>query len=138
MSKDNLVNKGISMCFVKMAKIDGTLAEVETKNITSSKIYNKYKYGNIKDLDTKGFFQKFHSEYGPKISKALKDKEKEGLIKDLIGVIKSDGDIHKHESFLLGHIGNSIGLSPEKIVNVIKSETKGDKKSTGWLSWLFG
>ena len=50
----------------------------------------------------------------------------------------TDGKIHKHESFLLGHIGNCIGLSPEKIVNIIKSETKGDEKSAGWLSWLFG
>jgi len=138
MNKDNIVNKGISMCFVKMARIDGTVGQDEIKNINSSKIYNKYKYGNVKDLDTQGFFQKFHSEYGPKISKALKEKEKENLIKDLIGVIKADGKIHKHESFLLGHIGNSIGLSPKKIVSTIKSETKGDEKSTGWLSWLFG
>ncbi len=138
MNKDNIVNKGISMCFVKMARIDGTVGQDEIKNINSSKIYNKYKYGNIKDLDTKGFFQKFHSEYGPKISNALKEEEKENLIKDLIGLIKADDKIHKHESFLLGHIGNCIGLSPNKIVSTIKSETKGDEKSTGWLSWLFG
>ena len=33
---------------------------------------------------------------------------------------------------------NIFGLSPDKIVTVIKSETEGDEKSAGWLSWLFG
>jgi len=138
MSNSSIVNKGISMCFIKMAKIDGSVAEEELKSIKSSKIYNKYKHGNIKDLDSKGFFQKFHSEYGPAISKALKEKEKENLITDLINVIKADDDIHKHEYFLLGHIGNCIGLDSKKIVNIIELENKGSKKSTGWLAWLFG
>ena len=138
MSSDNLVNKGISMCFVKMAKVDGDFVDEEKYNITKSQVYNKYKYSNLKDLNTEGFFQKFHSTYGPEISKSLDEEEKENLIRDLIQVIKADGKIHKHESFLLGHIGNCIGLSPEKIVNIIKSETKGDEKSDSWLSWLFG
>ena len=38
MNKDNIVNKGISMCFVKMARIDGAVGQDEIKNINSSKI----------------------------------------------------------------------------------------------------
>ena len=72
------------------------------------------------------------------IEDQLKEKEKENLITDLINVIKADDDIHKHEYFLLGHIGNCIGLDSKKIVNIIELENKGSKKSTGWLAWLFG
>ena len=43
MSSDNLVNKGISMCFVKMAKVDGDFVDEEKSNITKSQVYNKYK-----------------------------------------------------------------------------------------------
>ena len=69
MSSDNLVNKGISMCFVKMAKVDGDFVDEEKYNITKSQVYNKYKYSNLKDLNTEGFFKNFIQLMGLKFLK---------------------------------------------------------------------
>ena len=76
-------------------------------------------------------------EYGEVIKNNLSDGEKEEFISDLVNLIKSDDKVHEHEFFLLGHVANSIGYSPEGVAEII--EKKGLKsKSTGWFSWLFG
>ena len=43
-----------------------------------------------------------------------------------------------HEFFLLGHVANSIGYSPEKVAEVIQKKGISSSKSSGWFSWLFG
>ena len=46
--------------------------------------------------------------------------------------------LDNHEFFLLGHVANSIGYSPEKVAEVIQKKGISSSKSSGWFSWLFG
>ena len=57
---------------------------------------------------------------------------------ELVSLIKADDKVHDHEFFLLGHVANSIGYSPEKVAEVIKNKGISGNKSSGWFSWLFG
>ena len=68
----------------------------------------------------------------------LNDEEKEVFIGELVSLIKADDKVHDHEFFLLGHVANSIGYSPEKVAEVIKNKGISGNKSSGWFSWLFG
>ena len=106
--------------------------------INSSEILKKYKFGSIDNIDTKNFFNKIQSEYGDIIRKNLNDEEKEVFIGELVSLIKADDKVHDHEFFLLGHVANSIGYSPEKVADVIKNKGISGNKSSGWFSWLFG
>ena len=136
MSKE-LLNKSITSCFAKIARVDGSIGNEEMDIINSSEILKKYKFGSIENIDTKNFFNKIQSEYGDVIRKNLNDEEKEVFIGELVSLIKADDKVHDHEFFLLGHVANSIGYSPENVAEIIKK--RGIKtKSSGWFSWLFG
>ena len=136
MSKE-LLNRSITSCFVKIARVDGSIGEEERDIMNSSKILKKFRYDDLENIDTKNFFNKIQGEYGVTIKENLTDEEKEEFITDLVNLIKSDEKVHEHEFFLLGHVANSIGYSPEKVSVII--EKKGLKsKSSGWFSWLFG
>ena len=136
MSK-KLLNRSITSCFVKIARVDGSIGEEERDIMNSSKILKKFRYDDLENIDTKNFFNKIQGEYGVTIKENLTDEEKEEFITDLVNLIKSDEKVHEHEFFLLGHVANSIGYSPEKVSVII--EKKGLKsKSSGWFSWLFG
>ena len=101
-------------------------------------ILKKYKFGSIDNIDTKNFFNKIQSEYGDIIRKNLNDEEKEVFIGELVSLIKADDKVHDHEFFLLGHVANSIGYSPEKVAEIIQNKGISSSKSSGWFSWLFG
>ena len=136
MSKE-LLNKAITSCFAKIARVDGSIGNEELDIINSSEILKKYKSGNIENMDTRNFFNKIQNEYGEIIKNQLEDKEKETLISELVSLIKSDNEVHDHEFFLLGHVANSIGYSPEKVAEIIQSKGISSSKSTGWFPWLF-
>lgn len=135
MSNESL-NKAITSCFAKIARVDGSIGQEEVDILNSSQILKKYSYGSVEDIDTKNFFNKINSEYGEIIKKNLDEDEKETFIEELVKLIKSDNKVHDHEFFLLGHIANSIGYSPDKVAEIIQK--KGLSKSSGWFSWLFG
>ena len=137
MSNETL-NKAITSCFAKIARVDGSIGNEEMDIINSSEILKKYKFGSIDNIDTKNFFNKIQSEYGDIIRKNLNDEEKEVFIGELVSLIKADDNVHDHEFFLLGHVANSIGYSPEKVAEVIKNKGISGNKSSGWFSWLFG
>tara|TARA_B100001989_G_scaffold235017_1_gene195944 strand:- start:570 stop:980 length:411 start_codon:yes stop_codon:yes gene_type:complete len=134
---NKLLNKSITSCFAKIARVDGSIGQEEKDIMNSSKILEKYRSEDIEVIDTKNFFNNIQNEYGEVIKNNLSEEEKEEFISDLVNLIKSDDKVHEHEFFLLGHVANSIGYSPEGVAEII--EKKGLKsKSTGWFSWLFG
>ena len=134
---NKLLNKSITSCFAKIARVDGSIGQEEKDIMDSSKILEKYRSEDIDVIDTKNFFNNIQNEYGEVIKNNLSEEEKEEFISDLVNFIKSDDKVHEHEFFLLGHVANSIGYSPEGVAEII--EKKGLKsKSTGWFSWLFG
>ena len=110
MSNETL-NKAITSCFAKIARVDGSIGNEEMDIINSSEILKKYKFGSIDNIDTKNFFNKIQSEYGSIIRKNLNDEEKEVFIGELVSLIKADDKVHDHEFFLLGHVANSIGYA---------------------------
>ena len=132
-----LLNKAITSCFAKIARVDGNIGNEELDIINSSKILKKYKSVNIESIDTSDFFNKIQNQYGEIIKNNLEEEEKEIFISELVSLIKSDNEIHDHEFFLLGHVANSIGYSPEKVAEIIQSKGISNSKSTGWFSWLF-
>ena len=134
---NKLLNKSITSCFAKIARVDGSIGQEEKDIMNSSKILEKYRSEDIDVIDTENFFNNIQNEYGEVIKNNLSEEEKEEFISDLVNLIKSDDKVHEHEFFLLGHVANSIGYSPEGVAEII--EKKGLKsKSTGWFSWLFG
>ena len=137
MSNETL-NKAITSCFAKIARVDGSIGNEEMDIINSSEILKKYNHGNIENINTNNFFNKIQSEYGDSIKNGLDDDEKEIFISELVSLIKSDNKVHDHEFFLLGHVANSIGYSPEKVAEVIQKKGISSSKSSGWFSWLFG
>ena len=137
MSNETL-NKAITSCFAKIARVDGSIGNEEMDIINSSEILKKYNHGNIENINTNNFFNKIQSEYGDSIKNNLNDDEKEIFISELVSLIKSDNKVHDHEFFLLGHVANSIGYSPEKVAEVIQKKGISSSKSSGWFSWLFG
>ena len=137
MSKE-LINKSITTCFAKIARVDGSIGSEEIDIMNSSEILKKYKHGNVESINTKNFFNKIQGEYGNAIKDGLDDSEKETFIGELVSLIKSDNKVHDHEFFLLGHIANSIGYSPQKVAEIIKNKGINSSKSSGWFSWLFG
>ena len=137
MSKE-LINKAITTCFAKIARVDGSIGSEEIDIMNSSEILKKYKHGDIDSINTNNFFNKIQAEYGNVIKDGLDDSEKETFISELVSLIKSDNKVHDHEFFLLGHIANSIGYSPEKIAEIIKNKGISSSKSSGWFYWLFG
>ena len=132
-----LLNKAITSCFTKIARVDGNIGNEELDIINSSEILKKYKSGNIESIDTSNFFNKIQNQYGEIIKNNLEEEEKETFISELVSLIKSDNEVHDHEFFLLGHVANSIGYSPEKVAEIIQSKGISSSKSTGWFSWLF-
>ena len=137
MSNETL-NKAITSCFAKIARVDGSIGNEEMDIINSSEILKKYNHGNIENINTNNFFNKIQSEYGDSIKNSLDDDEKEIFISELVSLIKSDNEVHDHEFFLLGHVAISIGYSPEKVAEVIQKKGISSSKSSGWFSWLFG
>ena len=137
MSNETL-NKAITSCFAKIARVDGSIGNEEMDIINSSEILKKYNHGNIENINTNNFFNKIQSEYGDSIKNSLDDDEKEIFISELVSLIKSDNKVHDHDFFLLGHVANSIGYSPEKVAEVIQKKGISSSKSSGWFSWLFG
>ena len=137
MSNETL-NKAITSCFAKIARVDGSIGYEDMDIINSSEILKKYNHGNIENINTNNFFNKIQSEYGDSIKNSLDDDEKEIFISELVSLIKSDNKVHDHEIFLLGHVANSIGYSPEKVAEVIQKKGISSSKSSGWFSWLFG
>ena len=137
MSKE-LINKAITTCFAKIARVDGSIGSEEIDIMNSSEILKKYKHGDIDSINTNNFFNKIQAEYGNVIKDGLDDSEKETFIGELVSLIKSDNKVHDHEFFLLGHIANSIGYSPEKVAEIIKNKGISSSKSSSWFSWLFG
>ena len=137
MSNETL-NKAITSCFAKIARVDGSIGNEEMDIINSSEILKKYNHGNIENINTNNFFNKIQSEYGDSIKNNLNDDEKEIFISELVSLIKSDNKVHDHEFFLLGHVANSIGYSPEKVAEVIQKKGISSSESSGWFSWLFG
>jgi len=136
MSNETL-NIAITSCFAKIARVDGSIGNEEMDIINSSEILKKYKHGNVENIETKNFFNKIQSEYGDSIKNNLDDNEKEVFIGELVSLIKADNKVHDHEFFLLGHVANSIGYSPEKVADIIKNRGISGSKSSGWFSWLF-
>ena len=132
-----LLNKAVTSCFAKIARVDGSIGKEEIDIINSSKILNKYKYQDVETINTKNFFNKIQTEYGKIIKKKLKKKEKDDFITELVNLIKADNKVHDHEFFLLGHIANSIGINPQEVANIINNKGLSNK-SSGWFSWLFG
>ncbi|MFL2996605.1 MAG: TerB family tellurite resistance protein [Cytophagales bacterium] len=135
---NELLNKAITSCFAKIARVDGSIGKEEMDIINSSEILKKYGQGDIDTIDTRNFFNKIQSEYGEVINKSLNDEEKETFIGELVSLIKSDNKVHDHEFFLLGHVANSVGYSPEKVAEIINDKGITNSKSSGWFSWLFG
>ena len=134
---NELLNKAVTSCFAKIARVDGSIGKEEIDIINSSKILNKYKYQNVETINTKNFFNKIQTEYGKIIKEKLKKKEKDDFISELVNLIKADNKVHEHEFFLLGHIANSIGINPQEVANIINNKGLSNK-SSGWFSWLFG
>ena len=134
---NELLNKAVTSCFAKIARVDGSIGKEEIDIINSSKILNKYKYQNVETINTKNFFNKIQTEYGKIIKEKLKKKEKDDFITELVNLIKADNQVHEHEFFLLGHIANSIGINPQEVANIINNKGLSNK-SSGWFSWLFG
>ena len=134
---NELLNKAVTSCFAKIARVDGSIGKEEIDIINSSKILNKYKYQNVETINTKNFFNKIQTEYGKIIKEKLKKKEKDDFITELVNLIKADNQVHDHEFFLLGHIANSIGINPQEVANIINNKGLSNK-SSGWFSWLFG
>lgn len=132
-----LLNKAVTSCFAKIARVDGSIGKEEIDIINSSKILKKYKYQDVKTINTKNFFNKIQTEYGKIIKEKLKKKEKDDFITELVNLIKADNKVHEHEFFLLGHIANSIGINPQEVANIINNKGLSNK-SSGWFSWLFG
>ena len=87
--------------------------------MNSSKILEKYRSEDIDVIDTKNF-NNIQNEYGEVIKNNLSEEEKEEFISDLVNLIKSDDKVHEHEFFLLGHVANSIGYSPEGVAEIIE------------------
>ncbi len=135
---NELLNKAITSCFAKIARVDGSIGNEEMDIINSSEILKKYGHEKVDTINTRNFFNKIHSEYGEVIRKNLEDDEKETFISELVSLIKSDNNVHDHEFFLLGHVANSIGYSPEKVAEIINNKGITNSKSSGWFSWLFG
>jgi uncharacterized tellurite resistance protein B-like protein len=134
---NELLDKAVTSCFAKIARVDGSIGKEEIDIINSSKILNKYKYQNVETINTKNFFNKIQTEYGKIIKEKLKKKEKDDFITELVNLIKADNKVHDHEFFLLGHIANSIGINPQEVANIINNKGLSNK-SSGWFSWLFG
>tara|TARA_B110000263_G_scaffold232862_1_gene229255 strand:- start:4 stop:414 length:411 start_codon:yes stop_codon:yes gene_type:complete len=134
---NELLNKAVTSCFAKIARVDGSIGKEEIDIINSSKILNKYKYQDVETINTKNFFNKIQTEYGKIIKEKLKKKEKNDFITELVNLIKADNKVHEHEFFLLGHIANSIGINPQEVANIINNKGLSNK-SSGWFSWLFG
>ena len=134
---NELLNKAVTSCFAKIARVDGSIGKEEIDIINSSKILNKYKYQNVETINTKNFFNNIQTEYGKIIKEKLKKKEKDDFITELVNLIKADNKVHDHEFFLLGHIANSIGINPQEVANIINNKGLSNK-SSGWFSWLFG
>ena len=134
---NELLNKAVTSCFAKIARVDGSIGKEEIDIINSSKILNKYKYQDVETINTKNFFNKIQTEYGKIIKEKLKKKEKDDFITELVNLIKADNKVHDHEFFLLGHISNSIGIIPQEVANIINNKGLSNK-SSGWFSWLFG
>ena len=134
---NELLNKAVTSCFAKIARVDGSIGKEEIDIINSSKILKKYKYQDVETINTKNFFNKIQTEYGKIIKEKLKKKEKDDFITELVNLIKADNKVHDHEFFLLGHIANSIGINPQEVANIINDKGLSNK-SSGWFSWLFG
>jgi len=134
---NELLNKAVTSCFAKIARVDGSIGKEEIDIINSSKILKKYKYQDVETINTKNFFNKIQTEYGKIIKEKLKKKEKDDFISELVNLIKADNKVHDHEFFLLGHIANSIGINPQEVANIINNKGLSNK-SSGWFSWLFG
>ena len=134
---NELLNKAVTSCFAKIARVDRSIGKEEIDIINSSKILNKYKYQDVETINTKNFFNKIQTEYGKIIKEKLKKKEKDDFITELVNLIKADNKVHDHEFFLLGHIANSIGINPQEVANIINNKGLSNK-SSGWFSWLFG
>ena len=134
---NELLNKAVTSCFAKIARVDGSIGKEEIDIINSSKILNKYKYQDVETINTKNFFNKIQTEYGKIIKEKLKKEEKDDFITELVNLIKADNKVHEHEFFLLGHIANSIGINPQEVANIINNKGLSNK-SSGWFSWLFG
>ena len=134
---NELLNKAVTSCFAKIARVDGSIGKEEIDIMNSSKILKKYKYQDVETINTKNFFNKIQTEYGKIIKEKLKKKEKDDFISELVNLIKADNKVHDHEFFLLGHIANSIGINPQKVANIINNKGLSNK-SSGWFSWLFG
>ena len=132
-----LLNKAITSCFAKIARVDGSIGKEEIDIINSSKILNKYKYQDVETINTKNFFSKIQTEYGNIIKEKLKKEEKDDFITELVNLIKADNKVHDHEFFLLGHIANSIGINPQTVSKIINNKGLSNKSSR-WFSWLFG
>ena len=134
---NELLNKAVTSCFAKIARVDGSIGKEEIDIMNSSKILKKYKYQDVETINTKNFFNKIQTEYGKIIKEKLKKKEKDDFITELVNLIKADDKVHDHEFFLLGHIANSIGINPQEVANIINNKGLSNK-SSGWFSWLFG
>ena len=134
---NELLNKAVTSCFAKIARVDGSIGKEEIDIINSSKILNKYKYQDVETINTKNFFNNIQTKYGKIIKEKLKKKEKDDFITELVNLIKADNKVHDHEFFLLGHIANSIGINPQEVANIINNKGLSNK-SSGWFSWLFG
>ena len=134
---NELLNKAVTSCFAKIARVDGSIGKEEIDIMNSSKILKKYKYQDVETINTNKFFNKIQTEYGKIIKEKLKKKEKDDFISELVNLIKADNKVHDHEFFLLGHIANSIGINPQKVANIINNKGLSNK-SSGWFSWLFG
>tara|TARA_Y100000758_G_scaffold156505_1_gene111000 strand:- start:127 stop:537 length:411 start_codon:yes stop_codon:yes gene_type:complete len=134
---NELLNKAVTSCFAKIARVDGSIGKEEIDIMNSSKILKKYKYQDVETINTKNFFNKIQTEYGKIIKEKLKKKEKDDFITELVNLIKADNKVHDHEFFLLGHIANSIGINPQEVANIINNKGLSNK-SSGWFSWLFG
>ena len=134
---NELLNKAVTSCFAKIARVDGSIGKEEIDIMNSSKILKKYKYQDVETINTNKFFNKIQTEYGKIIKEKLKKKEKDDFITELVNLIKADDKVHDHEFFLLGHIANSIGINPQEVANIINNKGLSNK-SSGWFSWLFG
>lgn len=134
---NELLNKAVTSCFAKIARVDGSIGKEEIDIMNSSKILKKYKHQDVETINTKNFFNKIQTEYGKIIKEKLKKKEKDDFITELVNLIKADNKVHDHEFFLLGHIANSIGINPQEVANIINNKGLSNK-SSGWFSWLFG
>ena len=62
MSKE-LINKAITTCFAKIARVDGSIGSEEIDIMNSSEILKKYKHGNLESINTKNFFKFIHNGF---------------------------------------------------------------------------